>query len=109
MFSPHGPLLQVAISPLEPNTPLSYDKVRARLAIVRERLNRPLTLGEKILYGKLEDPKGQDIKRGASYLRLLPDRVAMQVRCSLLLSHSPSTHTHSLLRTRLRKWLCCSL
>jgi len=68
----------VAISPLEPNTPLSYDKVRARLAIVRERLNRPLTLGEKILYGKLEDPKGQDIKRGASYLRLLPDRVAMQ-------------------------------
>ena len=41
-------------------------------------MNRPLTLGEKILYGRLEDPKGQDIERGESYLRLRPDRVAMQ-------------------------------
>jgi aconitate hydratase len=67
------------MSALEPHTTLSFDGVRAKLAVVRERLNRPLTLGEKILYGKLEDPKGQDIKRGTSYLRLLPDRVAMQV------------------------------
>ena len=37
-----------------------------------------MTLGEKILYGRLEDPKGQDIERGESYLRLFPDRVAMQ-------------------------------
>ncbi len=68
----------VAISALDPKTTLSFEPSRARLAVVRERLNRPLTLAEKVLYGKLQDPKGQDIKRGSSYLRLLPDRVAMQ-------------------------------
>lgn len=36
-------------------------------------LNRPLTLSEKILYGHLDDPHGQDITRGVSYLRLRPD------------------------------------
>ncbi|KAK5075132.1 Aconitate hydratase mitochondrial [Lithohypha guttulata] len=48
------------------------------LAIVRKRLNRPLTYGEKILYSHLDDPEGQDIERGASYLKLRPDRVACQ-------------------------------
>lgn len=42
------------------------------------RLNRPLTLSEKIVYGHLDDPVGQDIARGRTYLRLRPDRVAMQ-------------------------------
>lgn len=48
------------------------------LAIVRKRLNRPLTYGEKILYSHLDDPEGQEIERGKSYLRLRPDRVACQ-------------------------------
>ena len=48
------------------------------LAIVRSRLNRPLTYAEKILYSHLDDPHGQDIERGNSYLRLRPDRVACQ-------------------------------
>lgn len=48
------------------------------LAIVRGRLNRPLTYAEKILYSHLDDPHGQDIERGTSYLRLRPDRVACQ-------------------------------
>lgn len=30
------------------------------------------------MYGHLDDPEGQDIQRGVSYLRLRPDRVAMQ-------------------------------
>lgn len=42
------------------------------------RLQRPLTLSEKILYSHLDSPKDQDIERGVSYLRLRPDRVAMQ-------------------------------
>lgn len=42
------------------------------------RLNRPLTLSEKVLYSHLDDPAGQDIVRGESYLKLRPDRVAMQ-------------------------------
>ncbi|NEU33000.1 aconitate hydratase, partial [bacterium LRH843] len=43
-----------------------------------KRLNRPMTLSEKVLYSHLDDPSGQDIERGVSYLRLRPDRVAMQ-------------------------------
>lgn len=36
-------------------------------------LNRPLTMSEKIVYGHLDDPHGQDIRRGESYLKLRPD------------------------------------
>lgn len=42
------------------------------------RLNRPLTLSEKVLYSHIDDPATQDVERGVSYLRLRPDRVAMQ-------------------------------
>jgi len=48
------------------------------MQIVRRRLNRPLTFSEKVVYGHLDDPEGQDIQRGVSYLKLRPDRVAMQ-------------------------------
>ena len=41
-------------------------------------MNRPLTLSEKVLYSHLDDPANQDIVRGESYLKLRPDRVAMQ-------------------------------
>ena len=30
------------------------------------------------MYGHLDDPAGQEIERGRTYLRLRPDRVAMQ-------------------------------
>jgi aconitate hydratase len=46
--------------------------------IVKQRLGRPLTYAEKILYGHLDDPHGQEIERGVSYLKLRPDRVACQ-------------------------------
>lgn len=58
--------------------PLPYDKLQKNLQVVRSRLNRPLTLSEKILYSHLDDVKNQEIKRGESYLKLHPDRVAMQ-------------------------------
>src|SRR5882672_9399796 len=35
-----------------------YAKMSTRLAAVRKRLNRPLTLTEKILLGHLDDPQG---------------------------------------------------
>jgi len=57
---------------------INYAKYEGNLKIVRERLGRPLTLSEKILYSHLEDPAGQEIVRGKSYLRLRPDRIAMQ-------------------------------
>ncbi len=55
-----------------------YERTRKNLAIVRERLGRPLTLSEKILFGHLDDPKGQELEAGKAYLLLRPDRVAMQ-------------------------------
>ncbi|KAK6311771.1 hypothetical protein J4Q44_G00174350 [Coregonus suidteri] len=69
---------KVAMSRFEPGTNINYEKLHENIDIVRKRLNRPLTLSEKIVYGHLDDPVGQDIARGRTYLRLRPDRVAMQ-------------------------------
>src|SRR5256712_4254736 len=55
-----------------------YDAMDKHLAVIRRRLNRPLTLSEKILLGHLDDPETQELAPGASYLMLRPDRVAMQ-------------------------------
>ena len=57
---------------------INYKKMSENLSIVRQRLNRPLTYAEKILYSHLDDPHGQEIERGVSYLKLRPDRVACQ-------------------------------
>ncbi len=56
----------------------SYARTNENLAIVRKRLGRPLTFAEKILFGHLDNAKGQDLVAGESYLLLRPDRVAMQ-------------------------------
>ncbi|KRY56800.1 putative aconitate hydratase, mitochondrial [Trichinella britovi] len=69
---------QVPISRFELDKFLPYDALIQRLDIVRKRLNRPLTLAEKILYSHLDDPENAEIVRGSSYLKLRPDRVAMQ-------------------------------
>jgi aconitate hydratase len=55
-----------------------YKKTAQRLEVIRKRVNRPLTLAEKILFGHLADPETQDLERGKSFLLLHPDRVAMQ-------------------------------
>jgi aconitate hydratase len=55
-----------------------YAKTRKNLEVIRQRLNRPLTLAEKIVYGHLDDAQNQEIERGKSFLLLRPDRVAMQ-------------------------------
>ncbi|KIW00837.1 aconitate hydratase, mitochondrial [Verruconis gallopava] len=57
---------------------INYKKMYENLQVVRSRLNRPLTYGEKILYSHLDNPHEQDIERGVSYLKLRPDRVACQ-------------------------------
>jgi aconitate hydratase len=56
----------------------AYDKVEARLAVVRDRLKRPLTYAEKVLFGHADDPANQAFDAGKAYLQLRPDRVAMQ-------------------------------
>ncbi|KAK4997699.1 Aconitate hydratase mitochondrial [Elasticomyces elasticus] len=57
---------------------INYAKMSENLSVVRSRLNRPLNFAEKVLYSHLDDPHGQEIERGKSYLRLRPDRVACQ-------------------------------
>ncbi|HJW82488.1 MAG TPA: aconitate hydratase [Acidiferrobacterales bacterium] len=55
-----------------------YEKLPAKLASVRTRVGRPLTLAEKILFAHWED-KGEGLpERGATTTNLRPDRVAMQ-------------------------------
>ena len=43
---------------------------------MRQGIQRPLTLSEKILYSHLDQPASQELVRGKSYLKLSPDRVA---------------------------------
>ena len=56
----------------------TYAKMKQRLDAVRPRLGRPLTYGEKVLFGHLDDPAGQLLDPGEAYLLLRPDRIAMQ-------------------------------
>lgn len=77
----------VPLSKFDSDVYLPYEKLSNNLDIVKKRLNRPLTLSEKILYSHLDDAKNQDIERGTSYLRLRPDRVAMQGMDLIILSN----------------------
>ena len=56
----------------------AYQKIERTLETVRSRLNRPLTLAEKIMLGHLDDPAGAELNPGESYIMLRPDRVAHQ-------------------------------
>ena len=56
----------------------TYSIQTENLKVIRRRLNRPLTLAEKVFYGHLIDAENQDLTRGKSFLLLQPDRVAMQ-------------------------------
>ena len=82
------PLSRTFASSSIPTAPLSvhekdkhlpYDKIAERLRTVRKHIKGPLTLTEKIIYGHLDNPDdAATIVRGKSYLKLRPDRVAMQ-------------------------------
>jgi len=69
---------KVPMSKFEKDDYVNYTAMEDKLTIVRRRLNHPLTLAEKIVYGHLDDPQHQQIVRGKSYLNLRPDRVACQ-------------------------------
>ncbi len=55
-----------------------YAAMERNIAIVRRRLERPLTLADKILLGHLDAPETQDLVPGLSQLALRPDRVVFQ-------------------------------
>ena len=68
----------VAIESTPEMTAAVYATMARNLAVVRRRLDRPLTLADKILLGHLDDPEHQEIAPGKSYLQLRPDRVVLQ-------------------------------
>jgi len=56
-----------------------YKSYSQKIEQIKTKLNRPLTLSEKILYCHLSNPeKMKDYKRGMDYVNFSPDRVAMQ-------------------------------
>ncbi len=55
-----------------------YQKMEANITIVKKRLGRPLTYGEKVLYGHLDDALNADLVPGESYIKTRPDRIALQ-------------------------------
>ena len=57
-------LANVAYSKLEANKFINYEWFDKNIAIVRKRLGRPLTLGEKVVYSHLEDAANSEIIRG---------------------------------------------
>jgi aconitate hydratase len=54
-----------------------FERMEQNLSIVRKRLNRPLTLSEKLILGHLDDAQHQEMVPGESYLLLRPDRVVL--------------------------------
>ncbi len=68
--------------PVAASTPIElienvYSTLDERVGAARERYGRDLTLAEKILVNHLDDPTVTP-ERGATYVDLRPDRVAMQ-------------------------------
>jgi len=73
----------VGMATVSATTPLAlveqvYASLPGNVEIARNRLDRPLTLAEKILVNHLSDPATQELVRGDSYADFHPDRVAMQ-------------------------------
>ncbi|VDO92781.1 unnamed protein product [Soboliphyme baturini] len=66
----HLDTFQASISRFEKNQFLPYDKLASRLEVVRQ--------SEKLLFSHIDHPESQELVRGKSYLKLRPDRVAMQ-------------------------------
>jgi aconitate hydratase len=55
-----------------------YPEMARKLEIVRSRIDKPLTLADKVLLGHLDNPADQELIPGSSYLSLRPDRVVFQ-------------------------------
>ncbi|KAF2623198.1 aconitase [Macroventuria anomochaeta] len=66
------------MSRLESDRFIDYSVLDSNIKRVQERLRRPLTFSEKIVYGHLDNIEDADIRRGESYLKLRPTRIACQ-------------------------------
>jgi hypothetical protein len=93
-----------------------YQHLLSQLALTRQILNRPLTLAEKIVYSHLDNVEeglsGGDPVRGEKYLKLRPDRVAMQGERGgggiLQGNEYELIQLLVLVQMLRRRWLCCN-
>lgn len=60
-----------------PTIDSAYARMEGNIGAAKKTLGRPLTLAEKIIYGHFDDADTVPV-RGETYLKLRPDRVAMQ-------------------------------
>ena len=56
----------------------TYARMSENISILRDRLQRPLGLADKVLLSHLDDAHNQDLVPGSSYLKVRPDRVMLQ-------------------------------
>lgn len=56
----------------------TYSRMSKNLGVIRGRLNRPLSLSDKVLLSHLDSPTDQVLTPGESYLKVRPDRVMLQ-------------------------------
>ncbi|HSZ88566.1 MAG TPA: hypothetical protein VK822_04235, partial [Acetobacteraceae bacterium] len=77
----HASRQEAAMLEIE-TTPAAADRLYAtmadKIAIIRRRSDKPLTLADKVLLGHLDAPETQEIEPGRSHLSLRPDRVVSQ-------------------------------
>ncbi|OCF31425.1 aconitate hydratase, mitochondrial [Kwoniella heveanensis BCC8398] len=70
---------KVPLSRSEPDRFINYERIESNLNVVRNILNRPLSLTEKVIYGHLDSPElATDNFQPGKYLKLRPIRVACQ-------------------------------
>lgn len=73
------PLSVLDPSSSSPTIQDTYAKMEKNIATSKKKMgNKPFTLAEKIIYGHLDDAANTTPVRGETYLKLRPDRVAMQ-------------------------------
>ncbi|KAL3433828.1 hypothetical protein BDV09DRAFT_205070 [Aspergillus tetrazonus] len=73
----HRGVATAALSRFESDTRVDFSKFSSKIGTLRQRLKRPLTYAEKVLYSHLDDEFG-NIVRGQTQLRLKPVRIACQ-------------------------------
>ena len=56
----------------------TYQKMDENIAIIKKRLGRALTYGEKILFGHRDNAAEAELEAGKSYVKTRPDRIALQ-------------------------------
>ena len=56
----------------------TYQRMEENITIIKERLGRGLTYGEKILFGHLDNAAEAELEAGKAYVKTRPDRIALQ-------------------------------